>query len=86
MANNFFNFNFCSSKNLRLVNEAIKEKQAEAAASSSTTSNGAKKRSPSKSASPDFDPEPIRYICPICSTDMKTLRLLEQHIDICLKD
>ncbi|XP_063702667.1 NF-kappa-B essential modulator [Culicoides brevitarsis] len=49
-----------------------------------STSTGATRKS--KSKSPESDSLPIRYICPVCNHELKTLRLLEQHIDICLKD
>uniref|UniRef100_A0A336LTB5 CSON000146 protein n=1 Tax=Culicoides sonorensis TaxID=179676 RepID=A0A336LTB5_CULSO len=41
---------------------------------------------PPKSASPEAENQKNRYYCPICNLELKTLRLLEQHIDICLKD
>jgi len=38
----------------------------------------------SKESSPET--EPIKFICPLCELETKTLRLLEQHLELCLKD
>lgn len=55
--------------------------------SSESPKSGSPKSGSPKSTSPDkFLEDPIKYICPICSEESKTLRLLEQHIEICLKE
>lgn len=71
-------------RNKELIDEAQKNL---ANGTSPGPSTGAIRKTPpqSKEATPDIE-QSVKYVCPLCNIETTTLRLLEQHLETCLKD